>query len=218
MLVRMRNDDCLLSSKGWEKPFLRFKELHEIIAETPKLIHVPSLLYKESQPFGNEFIDYVKQETKLNRMQPEVHGYEHINYGTRIRGVEKDLSPEQWAPEEREAAKTWVKEEIKFTKDWITEQFGRTPRFWYTPWGANQSHLYEVAKDLNLILVDCDKDFAPIENVCEKLRNRATTIDRLDGVEVFFHWWSRGNRVHRLSKAVQYGSWDEASKRFPKLF
>ena len=217
----MRDDDVLLKSSTWSKPFLRFKELHEYMTQTPKIIHVPALLYKESQHFGSELVDYIKQETKLHRIQPEIHGYEHINYGTRVRGTPggpKDSPPETWTPEEVEAAKNWVREEIKFTRDWITETFGRAPKFWYTPWGANQSHLYEVAKELGLILVDCNANFAPIENVCEKLRNKTTTIERLDGMEVFFHWWSRGNRVHRLTRAIQYGSWDEAAKRFTKLF
>lgn len=218
MIVRFRDDDILLDSRGgWDKPFLRFKEIHEQCLESAQIIHVPAMLYKESQKFP-EIFEYVKQETKLNRMHPEVHGYEHINYGTRVRGVQKDTYPHEWTIEEKEKAKDWVREEIKFTKDWITEEFGRVPKFWYTPWGADQSHLYEVAKDLNLVLVDCRNNFTPIETVTKRLREGSITVDKLDGREIFFHWWQRGCRVHRLAKSIKYGSWDEAQRRYPELF
>ena len=233
MLLKVRNDDVLVHSSAFFTPGLenrpdedyeptkRLVQLHTIIAKYNNVMHVPAILTDDIQKRPGA-IDFVKQETKLHRMQPEVHGKTHINYNTRERGIRRDSDPRTWTAEETKAAKEWVTKDIREARDWIATTFGRTPKYWYTPWGAEALHLYEVAYDLNLILVGTKVNYNPIRNVYTKLESGQISADRLNGLEIFLHWWDREwdrhNRLERICATFEYGSWENAKSTFPKVF
>ena len=81
-MIRVRDDDVLISSKGTKNPLTKFKMVHDWICEVPEtLIHVPTILVTEIQEFP-EAIEYIRQETAEGRMLPEIHGWSHKDYAS----------------------------------------------------------------------------------------------------------------------------------------
>lgn len=143
-MIAVRDDDVLLRSSNGTDSFKRFRRVHETICSVPtRLLHVPTIITDEIGEFP-EAIEYIRQETAAGRMHPELHGFEHIDYGK--------LTKEE------------VKLHLSRAACWFKVQLDYLPTKWYTPWGANQPHLKEAAKELNLTLVDTSG--------CIKLRGR----------------------------------------------
>jgi len=170
-MIVVRDDDVLLRSSGHHNSFKRFKRVHEIICKVPtRLLHVPTILTEEIQDFP-EAVDYIQFETKYGRMRPELHGYQHVDYGA--------------------MTKAEIIDQLEKAFDWFVDTLGYRPNKWYTPWGASQPHLHEVAKDLGLKLVDCSKT--------HKLKGRygvkqlladGQSTSYFEGQEIIMHWWS----------------------------
>lgn len=198
MLLRIRDDDVLLHSRGHENPFARFKQIHEWTLLSADIVHVPAILVEDIQEFPG-CVEYVKEHTANGSMLPEIHGLRHVDYGA--------LSKQQ------------VLSDIAEARDWIEKTFDRAPRIWYTPWGASQPHLHEAAAELGLVLVDVSR-IVKMEGetgVCANLRN-GMSVERLDGLEIFMHWWNGGSRLLRVCEAVRHGSWAAAEIADPGLF
>ena len=59
LMIQIRNDDVLLTSRGWPDPVKRIKQLHSWVAEFPEhVIHVPAILVAEIQKFP-EAVEFV---------------------------------------------------------------------------------------------------------------------------------------------------------------
>jgi len=184
-MITIRNDDVLLSSAAKHvNSFERFRLVHNIICQSTELIHVPTILTEEIQEFP-EAIEFIKEETKKGRMQPELHGLRHIDYGS--------LSKQE------------VIEHLAQAYDWFIRTFGYRPLKWYTPWGASQEHLHEAVKPLKLQLVDCSR--------VVKLKGRYGVTQLLTdgkpasyfhGQEIIMHWWNAIDieRLNILVKAL----------------
>ena len=127
-MIYVRDDDVLVNSSAYtdkrKTPLERFKQIHRWICDTPKLLHVPTLVVEPlmSHP---EAVEFICSETEAGRMKPQIHGYEHIDYD--------QLSSNQ------------VTEHLIKCKNFFWDQFGLVPTKWYTPWGANSSRLQFVA-------------------------------------------------------------------------
>jgi len=198
VLVRVRDDDVLLQSRGWENPFARFRQLHEWILETDCVVHVPAILVNEIQEYP-DCIAYVKEQTQEGRMLPEVHGMEHIDYG--------------------KLTKEDARDRLLRAKNWINDTFGYTPTIYYSQWGASQPHLHEAAAEVDLVLIDTSKRTV-LEGpggVIQKLKDGLPPA-QLNGVEVMIHWWNAGARLARMCQVIKHGSWDGAKAANPKLF
>ena len=207
MTIICRDDDVLIGSSEYSDPLEKFKQVHSWICEVPKekLLHVPAiLLYHERATGAPGIIDipgaveFVREETQEGRMRPEIHGYEHVDYGK----LDKDT----------------VIDHLQRCDDFIYKEFGVVPTTWYTPWGASQPHLHEAAEDAGLKLVDCSK--------IHKLRGRHGVVQRLrDGEdlsflendEIFMHWWEGGLRLKRVIEVIKHGSWDKAVEENPQI-
>jgi peptidoglycan/xylan/chitin deacetylase (PgdA/CDA1 family) len=204
-MIRVRDDDVLISSSGSDNELGRLKQIHEWICEVPdSLIHVPTILVTEIQEFP-EAIEWVRQETVEGRMLPEIHGLSHKDYAS--------LSEVEIASELTECC------------EWIYKQFGHVATKFYSPWGAGfdarGAHIKPAAASIGIELVTC-------ENI-SKLSGRYGVVQEMkDGRdinylndfngEIFMHWWEGGSRLKRVVEMIKHGSWAEAKKANRKLF
>lgn len=197
-MIYIRDDDVLLSSKGFSDPVVRLKQIHGWICESPKLMHVPTILCKEIQDFP-EAIEYVKEETLAGRMLPQLHGWEHIDYA-------KLTQPQ-------------IQYHLEISKFWMVDNLDVLPTRWYTPWGANAPHLYAAAKECDLTLIDTSNRIV-LEGPTGVLASlkKGIPVDYLDEQEIFLHWWQRGLRLWRLALVAKHGSWQAAAAAKPEVF
>src|SRR3990167_5839336 len=116
-MIRMRDDDVLVPSSSWKDVFGRFRQVHAWIVDCPQMIHVPTLITEELSDFP-ECVEYIKFETRLGRMAPELHGALHVDYaklhefhmrehiagefGLRIVGSDSEYKAGKWAARLRE--------------------------------------------------------------------------------------------------------------------
>jgi peptidoglycan/xylan/chitin deacetylase (PgdA/CDA1 family) len=159
-------------------------------------MHVPTLIISQLEEFP-ECIEYIREETKQGRMEPELHGMFHVDYGT--------LSPQH------------IREHLAESIDWMESYVGRSPEYWYTPWGQCTPHMLEAAQMYNLELVGVDRDWS-LGKVTSRLREGRISLAELEERDLFFHWWEGGCRVLRLAKVLNLGSWEEAALTEPELF
>lgn len=192
-MIYVRDDDVLIPSSSHEDPLKHFKTVHGWICETPKLLHIPTLLVEPLSRYP-EACEFIKEQRYLGRMSPEIHGYEHIDYA--------------------KLTKQQVIDHLLKCKEFLFDKFDVIATKWYTPWGANAPHLYEAAEECGLKLIDCSN--------ISKMRGRHGIIQRMkdgedvekfmDGKEIFFHWWEGGMRLKRIVEVLKHGSVDAAFK------
>lgn len=189
-MIRIRDDDVLMESSSWSDPFGRFRQIHDWILKSPMFVHVPTILVTEIQKFP-DVIEYIREQTKIGKMIPEIHGLSHLDYAK--------LPIEE------------TKQHLKICKDWIWRNTGYLPTKWYTPWGANARYLYDAAQSEGLELIDCSRilKLNGRYGVCQELRDGRDPIDFLEGKEIFMHWWEGGQRLNRVVNAVMTGEWSE---------
>lgn len=198
MTIRVRDDDVLGQSSSWEDSLGRFQQVHNWVKAAPGMIHIPAIVVQDLKRFP-EAIEYIKTETDDGFMKPEIHGYEHIDYGKKSKQEVKDM--------------------LDQCRDWISAEFAWTPTIWYTPWGASQPHLHEASKEMNIKLVDCSNisKMQGKHGICRRLMDGMDPKD-LHGMEIFMHWWEGGARLARICEAVTHGSWEAAAKHNRELF
>lgn len=191
-MIYVRDDDVLVNSSAYtdkrKTPLERFKQIHRWICDTPKLLHVPTLVVEPlmSHP---EAVEFICSETEAGRMKPQIHGYEHIDYD--------QLSSNQ------------VTEHLIKCKNFFWDQFGLVPTKWYTPWGANSSRLQFVASQQGLELIDCSKINKPGDIL--NTAYAGNDIEKfMDEKEIFIHWWERGMRLKRIVEILRHGSVESA--------
>lgn len=194
-MIYVRNDDVLMGSSSWTRPFLRFKEIHEWICEVPEFVlHVPTILTTDIQEFP-EAVEYIREETKQKRMSPQLHGVKHIDYGK--------LSYDE------------VVYDLETGKEWMQKSLGLTPTRWYTPWGAGeaqgQEYLRQAATAANMEMVTCANINKMVGRygIVQQFRDGHEPRKFLEGKEIFMHWWERGERLYRILTAIKKGFWDE---------
>ena len=202
-MIRVRNDDVLLSSESYSSELGRLKQIHEWICEVPDtLIHVPAICVLELQEFP-EAIRFIRKETMEGRMLPEIHGLEHKDYA--------DLTEKE------------IVAELSVCRDWIFGKFGHLATKFYSPWGAGAdmrgAHIGPAAASIDIELVTCE-DITKLcgrYGVVQELMD-GRNIDYLEGKEIFMHWWEGGSRLKRVVEVIKHGSWAEAVKHDKELF
>lgn len=211
-ILKVRDDDILVHSRQYKaREFDRFKDKHEVICKSDKLLHVPAILVSEIQDFP-QCVNYVKSETIAGRMHPELHGYKHVDYAA--------------------LAEFEVIEHLEQSLEWFTQTFNFLPTKWYTPFGAGVNaqgiHLVEIAKRFNLTLVGVYGAHNEYPEV--QVSKELTTIMReiregksfnqicLENEDTMYHWWARGSRLERLVEVSIYGSWSDAAIFNKELF
>src|SRR3990167_8760569 len=128
-MLLVRDDDILVHSREFAgREFDRFKGAHELLCQAPgKLLHAPAILVSEIQDFP-QCIEYVQTETIAGRMQPELHGYKHIDYAS--------LSIDE------------VREHLQKCIEWYYSTFNMFPSKWSIP--VRREH---IKNELNCIIV-----------------------------------------------------------------
>lgn len=211
-MIRMRDDDVLVASRSFPDAFGRFRQVHSWIAACPKMIHCPGIIIEGGDNGGKgledfpECIEYIRNETALGRMEPELHAMFHVD-------------PQQLS---------WpiLRSHLEEGRNWIEWHFNRRPTRWYTPWGADSEKLRAAAQEAGLELVGVDKYWKldrtlgrlSIESVVPETGVDVWGPENLDGQEISFHWWEGGARVARLCAVVRHGSWEAAEKAERELF
>ena len=202
-MIRIRDDDVLLSSSSYSDELGRLKQIHDWICEVPdKLIHVPAILVTEIQEFP-EAIEYIRQETAEGRMLPEIHGLSHKDYAS--------LTSSEIVLELREC------------KEFIQKEFNHKATKFYTPWGAGADergkHIKSAAHAVQLEMVTCERinKLQGRYGVCQQLKE-GRDVSYLDGNEIFMHWWEGGSRLKRVVEVAKHGSWEAAKKENRRLF
>jgi len=190
-MIAVRDDDVLIKSSSHENSFSHFKTVHNWICESDKLLHVPAILVTEIQEFP-ECIEYIKDEASKGKMRPEIHGLRHIDYAK--------LSVEE------------VVVHLNKCKDFLLDKFNVNATTWYTPWGANASHLFDAAAECKLKLVDTSRinKLAGRYGMVQLAREGRDLNKFLEGGEIFFHWWEGGMRLKRVIEVLKHGSWEAA--------
>jgi hypothetical protein len=196
-VIGVRNDDILITSSDWGNPFLRFKEIHEWIQEVTvyPVMHVPTILTEDIQQFP-ECVEYIKYETEEGRMDPQLHGVTHTDPGS--------------------FGYDGLIEQLKIGKGWMEDNLGVTPTRYYTPHGAGeavgQEWLWKASTKCKLEMITCDGYYKMNGRfgVVQILKEGKDPIEFLDGNEIFMHWWNRGQRLQRILKAIEAGSWEAA--------
>ena len=196
-MIYVRNDDILIHSSSWTRPLMRFQQIHEWIqdVENYPVMHRPTILTTEIQEHP-ECIEWVKAETAAGRMDPQLHGVEHVDYG--------------------KFPYLQLIEQLKIGKGWMEDNLNVTPTRWYTPWGAGeaagQEYMWKAATDVDMTLVSCSR--------INKLNGRYGMVQIakeghdlrkfLEGKEIFMHWWERGERLQRVLQAINADGWEAA--------
>ncbi len=202
-MIRVRDDDVLISSKGTKNPLTKFKMVHDWICEVPEtLIHVPTILVTEIQEFP-EAIAYIREETAEGRMIPEIHGWSHKDYAS-LTSAEIVL-------------------ELRDCKEFIRKEFNHKATKFYTPWGAGSAergkHIRGAAAAVGLEMVTCENinKMNGRYGVIRELKD-GNNIKYLEGKEIFLHWWENVTRLKRIVEVIKHGSWEEAKAENRKLF
>lgn len=190
-MIYVRDDDVLIPSSSHEDPLKHFKTVHGWICETPKLLHVPTLLCRALTDYHTAR-EYIVKETAEGRMSPQIHGWEHIDYG-KLSQIE-------------------VEDHLGLCTQFFWGAFKFIPTKWYTPWGASAPHLHEAAKNYGLELIDCSN--------INKMNGRYGIIQLakeghdiekfMNEKEVFFHWWEGGMRLKRVVELLKHGTYEAA--------
>lgn len=202
-MIRVRDDDVLISSRSYSCELGRLKQVHSWICEMPeKFIHVPAICVLEIQEFP-EAIEWIRQETAEGRMLPEIHGLSHKDYAS--------LSEKE------------IVAELNVCRDWIDYKFGHVATKFYSPWGAGAdergAHIRPASASTGIELVTCEhiNKMNGRYGVIQQLMD-GKSVDYFDGDEIFMHWWEGGVRLKRIIEVAKHGSWEEAVKHNKKLF
>jgi hypothetical protein len=171
-MIRVRDDDVLVHSSGYSdaEAVARFKRVHEIIVNGGGL-HVPAVLIMEILDFP-EAIEFIGEETKAGRMEPQWHGMEHVDYAKKT---------------EEEIVADIIMSQLQF-REWFDCKFTK----FYTPWGANAAHIKKACDRLNVEMVDCS-DIIRCVHV-----NREPEKFRGKDIEIMIHWWEGVGRLRDM--------------------
>ena len=166
-MIFVRDDDVLVpSSINSEEKFI---EIHKIIASCSYLMHLPAILVSEINCFP-KVINFIKEEYKKGKLIPELHGYEHKDYGV--------LSKEQ------------IREDLNKSFEWFNLCFGITPKRWHLPFSSNSEEIKEVSSDFNIKLTDKTFQVYYIwgkHNIIPRIKKGECFDDKT----IILHWWDK---------------------------
>lgn len=131
-MIYIRDDDVLVRSRAYVDSFAQFVKVHETICSNERVKHVPAILTSEIQEFP-QCVAYIRQETEAGRMVPEIHGYQHVDYGK--------LHEDE------------VARHLAYCTKFHEDNFGVRPTKFFTPWGALSPRIQKACAVLDLSLI-----------------------------------------------------------------
>lgn len=197
--IILRTDDVLVTSSQWPNAIGRFQQVHNWVRGVSQITHRCTFLIEDMRDRFAETIPYFRDEIQAGYIDPQLHGYSHIDY--------KKLSFEE------------IREHLKKSKDYMYEWFGMSPTVFATPWGANAQHIKDAAEAEELFLEDTSEAlYLEGNNGLISALRRNVPLSNYYGRYILSHWWVAGARVGRLGAVAKYGDWASASKAEPALF
>jgi len=183
-MIYIRDDDVLIRSRAYSDPFAQFVKVHEIICSNDRIKHVPAILTTEIQEFP-QAISYIRQETKAGRMEPQIHGLRHIDYG-KLHG--DDIAQHLAIC-------------IKFHED----NFGVRPTKFYTPWGASSPDIMAACNVLDLEMVDCSaaKKLGGKHGAYQAMKEGKDLHKKWEGRDILIHWWENTDRLQLVVEMLR---------------
>lgn len=188
MLI-IRVDDVLVESAQWSgrrnAPY-RFAQIHRWLCKSKKIMHMPTLICFTLQNFPDT-VKLIQQETLEGRMNPQLHGWEHINYNA--------------------LSEFDIKIHLDKSITWFKENLGKEPLIWCTPWGSVSEKLEKCAKTFGLEIQGTSGLLEPLlwlknyEN--ESSETLSNLIENNMCYNILAHWWERGGRLDRISKMCE---------------
>jgi len=169
MKIYVRDDDFLIPSSAFADPLARFKEVHDLICQDSKFLHVPAVLCGEIDKFPGA-LEFLQTETKEGRMFPEVHGWNHVDYGTMTYD---------------EAVQNLTR-----CMEWFDTNLCLVPKLFYTPWAGESELLTSAAESVGLKAVGGKRNFIEPHKYLNEL------YPLVDGVTIAMHWWKNGDVKH----------------------
>lgn len=196
-MIRIRIDDVPVESGAHHKGrvFHQIKKIHRWTQKiSNKAVHVPTLLIKDIAEWP-ELIEFIREETRMYRMFPQIHGYEHIDYGK--------LSEQE------------ITNHMRMCIEWFNDELDYHPTIWATPWGATSPTMQAVGRKLGLTIETTHTTLSP--GAARKLaEDYGPAI--LRGKTIMEHWYKRGLQLLRVIEIVEYGSVEEAKKQNPEIW
>jgi hypothetical protein len=192
MLKRIRFDDVLWSTSDKKikgKEFAKFKK-HIDWCNSVYITLTPAILCQSIEEHP-ECIEYVKEETRLGNMYPDLHGWDHGPYETRT--VDE------------------IKQHLDLSIEWFDKNLGVTPIRWVTPHGSNTVAMQDAAREFGLIIEDTDYPVIDQKELDTHLRV-TKDLSVMDDRVLMVHWWERGLRLYRIARIIKYGSVASAVK------
>lgn len=180
-------------------PEQRFQQIQRWCLEDSMFMHTPTILVKDIADYPST-ISYIKEQTQEGRMDPQIHGYVHEDYGRMTKEV--------------------ISEHLSKCKEWFDQQDLPAPTLWYTPWGANNETIQEAGAEAQLRVVGVSpREIAFPGAILDAMRRTNKDLATLLGPrDIFMHWWERGNRVRRVISAGKFVSIANAQRNEPELW
>ena len=197
-MIRIRTDDVLVHSKPFKgKEFERWKNIHLTIMEDPEhFYHTPAIVVNSIVDFP-ECVDYIDNQIAEGVIYPNLHGWDHIDYGK----VSYDV----------------ISEHVELALEWFYKTWRVHPLRWVTPWGANTEDIQEACWVYGLELEDTRNPVID-QSEADKLVREVGNIEPLYGKVVMNHWFEKGNKLQRIIAIGKYGSLEEAKTAKPEIF
>jgi len=188
-MFTVRTDDVLnnTGSKFKGKEADRFRFINRMINESNgELIHRPTIICTDIEEYP-EVIEYIREETKLGRMDPQLHGWEHKDYVHSPRGQITTM--------------------LEKSMEWFHTNLDTSFTIWATPWGGDSA----LARDA------CDRMGITLQTTVPTCSPGAALKAAKEGLEalvvertILYHWWERGLNLFRLCELYKHGSWEAA--------
>lgn len=177
-MIYIRDDDVLFpyKTKLYPDPEVRFREVHEWIKGNRRFLHRPAICCWEIWKYPDT-MRYILEESNAGTMDPQLHGFAHVDHT--LMTHENLKSAFEWS--------------LMFFNAWGL----RRPRIFYSPWGYQNELVVKTAKEFGLVATGI-QDAIRLKYVVRGLRDGRITLDDLEDKEIYWHWWSGGDRIKRL--------------------
>ncbi|MCI0558391.1 MAG: hypothetical protein MN733_07835, partial [Nitrososphaera sp.] len=146
--------------------------------------HVPAILASEIQEFP-QCVAYIRQETAAGRMEPQIHGYQHVDYG---KLHENEIA--------RHLAYC-----IKFHED----NFAVRPTRFFTPWGAMSPNIEKACAVLDLEMVGTDTmhKLGGKRGAYQAIKDGRDLHTEWNGKHIIIHWWENTDRLQLVMEMLR---------------
>lgn len=204
-MIRIRVDDVMWQSRGLthEKCVRQITKIGRWLHQAIEAFeYVPTIIVSNMEAFP-EVTALIKSGTEEGAISPQIHGYEHIDYGK--------LKQDE------------IESHLDLCMTWFDKELNTVPTVWATPWGGTSPAIVQAATKFSLTVETTKLTIPPGKaiSICKSF----DSIEPLHGRTIMLHWWEKGLRLLRLveiHRRKSYGNavlWDKQNrKRKERIF